>query len=469
MRVRWLILVAAALAVAGGLAARRLLRAPAVEVVAAARGHIAQYVDERGVTRLEQVHRITMPASGRVAAITLLPGTPVARGQLIAEMVQADLDLAVAEAEAALARLDAALRESGDTSVEETGARQSGELVKAMRSASEAADARTAASRAQAEFAGRQLRRIQRLAETGASTEDELDRASLEQVQSEITVRQDALFRAAMRSLQAATELLPVLVRQYIDRKRLAQEVLRRQRAEAAVRLEQARLARTRGQLASPVDGVVLRRFVSTEGFQPAGTALLEIGCLEDLEIETEVLTVEAVRIRPGQSAMVYGPAVGDVPARAVVRSVEPAAFTKVSSLGVEQQRVKVILRLEPQDLDRLLHQQRIGLGYRVRVRIETAARHDAVVVPRSALFRGPRGNWQLATVRQGRTQFVDVEVGLLNDEHAEILSGIEDQEWVIGAPEACPPPGTRVRPVLIEAPQFGLEPTGDPAAPTSP
>lgn len=465
MRVRWLIVVAAALAVAGGLAIQSLLRAPTLEVVAATRGRMAQYVDERAVTRLEERYRITMPASGRVAAITLLPGTRVCRGQVVAQMVQADLDLAVAEAEAVLARLDAAIRESGDTSVEETAARQANALVEAMRSASEAAEARTAASRAQAQFADRQLRRVKRLAETGASTEDELDRASLEQVQSEIMVRQDALFSAAMRSLQAASEPLPVLVRQYIDRKRLAEEVLRRQRTEAAVRLEQARLARTRGKLASPVDGVVLRRFVSTEGFQPAGTVLLEIGRLEDLEVEAEVLTVEAVRIRPGQPAMVYGPAVGAVPARALVRTVEPAAFTTISSLGVEQQRVKVILRLEPQDLDRLLQQQRIGLGYRVRVRIETAARHGALVVPRVALFRGPQGNWQLAAVRQGRVQFVNVQIGLLNDEHAEILAGIDDDERVALAPEACPPAGTRVRPVLVEAPPIGLEQPDDQTA----
>ncbi len=468
MRVRWLIVVVAVLAVAGGLAAQRLLRLPVVEVVAASRDRIAQYVDERGITRLEQTYPIAMPASGRVAAITLVPGSRVSRGQVVAEMVQTDLNLAVAEAEAALARLDAAIRESGDTSVEETAARQAGQQVEAMRSATEAAEARTAASRAQAEFADRQFHRVKRLAETGASTEDELDRAALEQAQSEVLVRQDALLSAAMRSLQAATELLPVLVRQYIDRKRLAEEVLRRQRAEAAVRLEQARLARTRGKLASPVDGVVLRRFVSSEGFQPAGTVLLEIGRLEDLEIEAEVLTVEAVRIRPGQPAIVYGPAVGDVPARAVVHRAEPAAFTKISPLGVEQQRVKVILRLEPQDLQRLVHQQGIGLGYRVRVRIETASRQNALVVPRSALFRGAQGNWQLAAVRQGRIQFVDVQVGLRNDEHAEILSGIEDQQPVVVAPEACPAPGTRVRAVPVEPQPAGSAPADDVTAQTS-
>ncbi len=450
----WRMGLAAAVLLAGALAAWWLLPRPAVEVVAARRDRIVQYIDERGVTRLEQTYAITMPASGRIAAIGLLPGTRVSKGQIVAEMVQADLDLAVAEAEAALARLDAAIRHGSDTALEETAARQAEKQVEAMRSASEAAEARAAASRAHADFANKQFRRVKRLAETGASTEDELDRATLEQVQSQITVRQDSLFSAAVRSLQAASELLPLLVRQYIDRKRLEQEVLRRQRAEVAVRLEQARLARSRGKLASPVDGVVLRRLVSTEGFQPAGALLLEIGRLEDLEIETEVLTVEAVRIRPGQPALVYGPAVGDEPARAVVRYVEPAAFTKISSLGVEQQRVKVILRLEPHDLNRLLRQQHVGLGYRVRVRIETAARPQALVVPRLALFRSPQGNWQVVAVRQGRTQIVDVAVGLLNDEHAEILSGIEENEWVVAMPEASPPPGSRVRPVLVSQPE---------------
>ena len=113
-------------------------------------------------------------------------------------------------------------------------------------------------------------------------------------------------------------------------------------------------------------------------------------------------------------------------------------SFTKVSSLGVEQQRVLVIIKFDEQGLAELHKAGReLGADYRVRVKIYTGRRDDALKIPRSALFRSAAGTWQTFVVRGGRARRVDLEVGLANDFEVEVTAGIEPGEPVILAPES--------------------------------
>ena len=203
--------------------------------------------------------------------------------------------------------------------------------------------------------------------------------------------------------------------------------------------------------MTSPVDGIVLERAVTVEQFISAGTLLLKIGRLADLEIETDILSQDVVHVRPGDRVEIYGPAVGRAVGhgvRGTVARVFPAGFTKVSSLGVEQQRVKVIVTFEPDELEKLLADRHLGVDYRVRTRIFAAHQSDALIVPRSALFRGPDNGWQVFVVRNGRAILQTIEVGLNNDEAAAITSGLSDGEPVILAPEHSLISGTRVQPI---------------------
>ena len=231
-------------------------------------------------------------------------------------------------------------------------------------------------------------------------TQDDLEQAVLAQVQSDVDYKQDQLVHAAMVAVGAATDLLPRMVRQYIDRKGLSGNVLRKQQAEAEARLQEVLQEQQRGTMRSPVNGVVLDRLVSNERYLTAGTALLEIGRLEDLEVEADVLSLDVVGAKVGDRVEIYGPAIGRRPAQGVVARIYPAGFTKVSSLGVEQQRVKVIVRFAGDELRRLLADRRLGVGYRVRVKIFTAERSQALLIPRSALFRAGQ---HLAGVRRPR------------------------------------------------------------------
>lgn len=425
----------------------------AVDAVRARTGPIAEFVDERAITRLPETFVIATPGAGRIEAITLEEGTPVTSGQVVARFVPIDLRVAVREAEAAINRLKASIHESGDTSVEETARKQADQYVLSTKATVAASKARVEAGEARHKYSLKDLDRVRGLLPSRARTEDDLDRALLDEVQSRVNFQQDGFIHAAMLSLQAATDLLPVMVGQYIARKGLSKAVLEKQLVEAEVRLKQVQLSQERGTMRSPVHGVVLHRYVRDEGFLPPGTRLLEIGQMERMEVEADLLTVDVVGVQRNDPVEIYGPAIGVPPARGTVERIYPSGFSKISSLGVEQQRVKTIVRFEPNDLKRLLAERNLGVGYRVRVRIETARKADALVVPRSALFRGPGGRWQLYAVRNGRAHVQDVTLGLVNDEYAEIASGLAEGELVIPAPETGLAHGRRVAATIREEP----------------
>jgi HlyD family secretion protein len=315
----------------------------------------------------------------------------------------------------------------------------------------EAAKARVEAGKAKLEYANSNMGRIRKLRQSNTVTEDDYERAQLEQVQASVDYQQDMLVFRAMEAMQAATVLMPTAMRQYIDRKTLTHEVLNMQLQEAQVRLKESVRDQKRGDIHSPVDGVVLERDVSDEQQVAAGTILLKIGRLEDLEVEADILSQDVVDVKDGNVVEITGPAIGPTPARGKVKRIYPAGFTKTSSLGVEQQRVKVIIGFDADDLVRVRNERGIGVDYRVRVKIFTVEKPEALIVPRSALFRGGDGDWQLFVVREGKVELQPVKVGLMNDESVEITDGLQPAEQVVLAPETSLHDGVRVKPIVRE------------------
>jgi HlyD family secretion protein len=343
-------------------------------------------------------------------------------------------------------RLKASIKENDDTTVESTTLKQTISLVESVDRMVDAAATRVKSGEAKLEYADKNLARTQRLTAGNASAERELDQAKVAQVESSVEHQQDLLILRAAEAMRAATALFPTIVRQYIQRKLLGHDVLAQQLAEAEVHMRDSEKREKLGTMASPVDGIVLERAVSNERQLGAGTVLLRIGRWDDLEIEADILSQDVVRVKPGQKVDVLGPAIGPDAATAKVTRIYPAGFTKVSSLGVEQQRVKVIMKLEPDDLRRLRERNDLGVDYRVRVRIYTAQATNAMVIPRSALFRGADNDWRVFTIRGGRAHLQAVKVGLSNDEQVEITGGLRADDRVILAPETNLAEGQRVR-----------------------
>ncbi len=382
-----------AVAVVVGLAAVALWPTTVpVDTSAAVRGALVVTVDEEGRTRVRDRFVIGAPVAGLVLRIELEPGDTVHKGDEVAQLrpeTPALLDArSRAEAEAALASARAAV---GRVRADEQRAR---------------------ATLAQAE---RELSRVKSLVVESLSTAQQLDAR-----QADVTTAEEQVHAAGF-AVRAA---------------------------EADVARAQARLApasvEPRGRVVpvtSPVDGVVLKRVRESESVVPAGDALVEIGNPQQLEIVVDLLSLDAVRVQPGARVLVeqWG---GDRTLAARVRRVEPSGFTKVSALGVEEQRVNVILEFtDPVDAWKAL-----GDGYRVEARIVTWESPDVLKVPTAALLRVGE-QWAVFVVRAGRAVQVPVTLGHQNGQEAEMAVGLEPGAVVVLHPSDTMVNGTRVQP----------------------
>src|SRR5262245_56452217 len=381
-----------AIIVIGGLLAVALWPKPAVvDVSSATRGPIIVSVDEEGVTRVRERFVVSSPVSGRVLRIELAPGDVVKRGQTVAQVRSEAAPLlderARAEAQAAVESAKAAL---GRARAEEQRARAT-----------------------VAQF-HRELARVRELADSRVVSAHELDTH-----ESELKVADESL-NATVFAVQAATFDL--------------------QRAQARLMPTTAQASGRVVTVTSPVSGVVLKRVRESESIVPAGDPLLEIGDPMRLEIVSDLLSTDAVRVKPGSRAIIeqWG---GDSTLDATVRRVEPSGFTKISALGVEEQRVNVILDF----VDASAACAALGEAYRVEVRIVVWEGHDVVKVPTSALFRHGQ-QWAVYRVVDDRAQRTAVEVGHQTGQEAEIATGLSVGDRVIVHPDDALKHGTRVR-----------------------
>jgi len=179
-------------------------------------------------------------------------------------------------------------------------------------------------------------------------------------------------------------------------------------------------------QIRAPVDGYVLNVYEESARVVTTGMPIMEVGDPQDLEAEIELLSSDAVGVTPGADVSIehWG---GDSPLRGRVSVVEPGAFTKISALGVEEQRVKVRVDF----LDSMPPGRELGDRYRVEARIVTWRGDNVLQVPTSALFR--RGNdWMTFVVGQGRARLRKVEIAHNNGVGAEVHSGLSESDAVI-------------------------------------
>ena len=259
-------------------------------------------------------------------------------------------------------------------------------------------------ARARVEFAQKEAESTAQLAKNGTLSQLELDRAHLEQRSS-----QAELTSAEFAAKVAGHELA------------MARSLLGRFSGKSTGEDEQF-------EITSPTTGRVLKVLQQSEGVVQAGTPLLELGHPKALEVAVDVLTSDAVEIHPGARVALSG--WGGPALDAVVRLVEPAAFTRLSALGVEEQRVNIIIDLTAP----YAAWNALGDGYRVEAGIEVYRDDDAVQVPWSSLFREGE-EWRAYAVVSGYAKKVPVEVGRRNETHAEIVSGLSPGQRVIQHP----------------------------------
>ena len=369
-------------------------QAVAVEIGGVKRAPLAVTVEEEGRTRVRDRFEVSSPVPGYLRRLTLDVGDAVAKGQVLAELEPLRSTVldprARAEAEARVASAEYALQ---------------------------AAEQHAAAAAAEASRAQNEFERRRKLCESGCISKEELDTA-------ELLARRTA---AERRSAEFAIEVA-----------RFELEAARTALSYSAA--DPAAAPAERVAVRSPVPGRVLRLARRSEGVVAAGEVLIEVGDPAALEVEVDVLSSDAVRIAPGTLVRLsrWG---GDADLLARVRVVEPAGFTKVSALGVEEQRVWVIVDItsSPEQW------QRLGDGYRVEAAFVLWQGQDVLQVPAGALFRHGEG-WAVFVVEADRAVRREVSIGHRNAEAAEVVGGLTASERVVLHPSNRIEDGVRVR-----------------------
>jgi len=384
---------AVALIVAAALVYSFLPKPIPVESAEIGRGVLEVTVQEDGKTRVKDRFEIIAPLAGRLLRVDLRPGYEVEAGKTqLAVIVPADPELmdarSRARAEADVKVAEAALDKAQD------------ELARAERAL---------------ELAQIELAKSERLFEEQYVTEDQVTRG-----------RYDVKIREAER---AAAEKGVRVARFNLEQARAA--LISAQGGDASVGFS----------ILSPIDGKVFRVFRESEGFITFGEKIMELADPHNLEIAVDLLSKEAVHVKPGDPVRLehWG---GDEPLNGRVRLVEPSGFTKISALGVEEQRVNVIIDLvDPPEI-----WSRLGDGFRVEAGIVVWRGEDALLAPDSALFRTDEG-WAVYRIEDGRARRTPVSVGRRNGLQAQILEGLAEGDMVIAHPGDQIADGVAVQP----------------------
>jgi HlyD family secretion protein len=361
-----------------------------IDIAQVMRGPFQVTVEDEGRTRVKDAYVVSAPVAGRLLRIGNRAGESISAGDIVAQLQPATPEL-----------LDARARARAEAT------------VKAAEAARNSAAAVLKEAQADVDHAEPELRRTESLATRGLTA-----RMLLEDAQ-----RQERLAVAALEAAKASLR-----VKEFeLENARTLLADFRDSNAPAAISLK------------APVSGSVFRVAQQSEAVIAAGTPIMEIGDPRDLEVMIELLSTDAAKVIPGSTALVtdWG---GDSDLAAVVRMVEPSGFTKISALGVEEQRVRVILDIR----ESRSKWQQLGDGFRVNARIVVWQTGDTIRVPLGALFRN--GNaWQTFVVKDGRAVRTNVTVGRSNDSDAQVLGGLLPGDKIIVHPSDQITDGTRV------------------------
>jgi HlyD family secretion protein len=390
----------------------------AADFAAVERAPLAVTVDEEGKTRVHDHYVVSAPVPGRVERIELEPGDPVKGGEtVLARFLPSTAAL-----------LDARARAEAEARVRAAEASLGGARAQRRR------------AEAESDLAAKEVARTRSLAEQQIVSRQQLDSAV-----AAATAQEEAARAAGFAEATAAHELETARASLFGG----SREGEKSGRAPAAV------------ELRSPIDGVVLKRLRESESEVAAGEPLVEVGDPADLEIVSDLLSSDAVKVAAGDPVRIEQWGGGET-LNGRVRRVEPAGFTKISALGVEEQRVNTLIAFE----DPRQAWQALGDAYRVEVRIVIWQGDEVLQVPTSSLFRhgaatgaeaggatGTQigggepspGGWAVYKVDGGRARLTPVEVGHRNGLRAEIVSGLAAGERVILHPSDAVADGVRV------------------------
>ena len=394
-----LIIKVALLAIVVGFLVFAFLPEPVkVDMVKVSKGNLLITLEGEGKTRIHDIYVVSTPVEGRVTRIGSEPGDIVTAGKtIIANMYPANPQF---------------LDKRSET--------QAKADVEGAKAALALANARVKQVKAQLDF-------------------DRADLKRTEELFSKRMISQSGLERAELSLKTLAAELETAESNQQVMLSRLDAAKTRLLQPDSGEFAQSDNGETCQICIHSPVDGRLLRVLHKSESIVPVGTPLVEIGDPSDLEVKIEMLSTNAVRVKVGDDALIkrWG---GEEDIQARVRVIEPSGFTKISALGVEEQRVNVILSFT----DPISKWKNLGDAFRVEAAIIIDSANDVITIPLSALFR-QNEIWSVFKVVDGDAVLQSVSVGRRNERSAEVTSGLSLGDLVITHPGNKVEHGVRV------------------------
>lgn len=393
---KWLVWLGLAGLFIGGVVYSLWPQPVVVETEQVSRGRMTVTVNEDGITRVRERYQVSSPVAGQLLRIELRSGDAIKAGETLL----------------------ATLRPTDPSLLDEREVAQTEAVASAANAAMERAEAKRSQIRVTADLAEIQVGRVRKLRASNSVAQDELDST-------------EAIYKARMEELRVASFEMEIAKFEY-------------EQAQAALGLVKSKNVEVKKnfEIRSPITGAVLILFEESATVVQAGDRLLEVGDPNDLEIVVDVLSTDAVKIQLGAPLRLvhWG---GSQAIAAQVRVVEPAAFTKMSALGVEEQRVNVIADFlgDPQ-----VRKGGLGDGYRIEAEIVIWDEENVLQVPSGALFRSG-SDWYVFQVEQGRALQRPVKIGQRNQAVAEVLEGLEVGAEVVIYPSDMVKDGVTVAP----------------------
>jgi len=438
------LIIGAVVAVVAAIAGYLSLRGPVlpVAVTGAVRRDVSEYVAEDAKTRLHDEYVIDMPVSGTVERIALDVGDEIKEGDVLARVDPYDLERQIEATEALVEQARARI----------TGVDVSKPKDEQLKSAEvRVAEGRDAAAIARKELEAAQINlataeqnynRISALYKQGVASEADYDEAERKyRTLKEDFERMKLAERVAQKNLERA-ELSQRELAGSIDDNEYMREVYQAeiQRLDSELSILRDDLGKT--EIKAPVGSVLLEKYIEDARVLPAGSPLVRLGDLATIEIESDILSEEVTRISVGDPVEIGGKALGGRTIMGKVTRIYPSGFKKISALGIEQQRVKILIGFDNGEAH-------LRPGTSVDIRVITELHEGVTAVPERATFKRD-GGWAVFKVNGGKARLVPVTIGLKNDEWAEITEGVEPGDIIITERKNELEDGVRIAPMPL-------------------
>jgi HlyD family secretion protein len=411
----------------------------AVEMGAPERRAVREFIAEDARTRLTDEYVIDMPVNGTVEHIEWNVGDVVEAGETLARVDTFDLEQQLQSLQAQVAQIRAQM-----VSVDVEKPKPE-DLAASQKQIEEARESLSIAGKAlsiaeinlqQAELA---YERAQNLVREGIASQQDLDRARTAHEAAEQEVDRARLAQNASELNVEITQLSSKRLVGSVDDNEFMRDVYQAQITGLQARMNMLREDIDKTNIRAPVTGPILEKFVESRRVLAAGTPLLRQGDLASIDVESDILSEEVVRVKVGDQVDLLGKALGEVVIEGRVKRIYPSAFKKISSLGIEQQRVKVLIEFDNSSAE-------LRPGTSLDAHIITAETESAIAVPERSIFRR-EGQWYLFAVDGNEAVLTPIEIGLKNDEWVEVVSGLDADERIILEPGNDLEPGSAVVP----------------------